>query len=61
MVFIGAKRWQAFVWLIFVESLWIVFSLQTGQYGFIVGSVAYGAVYARNAVKWRRSQNRSSQ
>ncbi len=54
MVFIGRKRWQAFVWLIGVECLWVVFSLQTGQHGFILGSLAYCAVYVRNAVQWRK-------
>jgi hypothetical protein len=55
MVFVGRKKWQAFIWLIGVECLWIVFSIQTGQHGFILGSVAYGAVYANNVVKWRKA------
>jgi hypothetical protein len=57
MVFVGRKRWEAFIWLIGVECVWVVFSLQTGQHGFILGSVVYGAVYLYNAVIWRKVKN----
>jgi len=55
MYFVGKKRWEAFLWLIVMECLWVVFAIQTGTYGFIVGSVSYVAVYARNAKLWRNS------
>jgi hypothetical protein len=58
MIFIGRKRWQAFLWMIGVECLWIVYSIQTGQHGFILGSIAYMTVYARNAKNWRRHDQR---
>lgn len=53
MYFVGKKRWEAFLWLIVMECLWIVFALQTRTYGFIVGSLAYIAVYMRNVRLWR--------
>jgi hypothetical protein len=53
MYFVGKKRWEAFLWLILMECLWIVFALQTHTYGFIVGSLAYIGVYLRNTVLWR--------
>jgi hypothetical protein len=53
MLFVGKKRWEAFLWLIMVEFFWIIFALQTKQFGFILGSVVYGIVYAKNAMKWR--------
>jgi hypothetical protein len=55
MYFVGKKRWEAFLWLIVMECLWIVFALQTRTYGFIVGSLAYIFVYTRNANLWRKS------
>lgn len=36
-----------------VQPLWVAYSLATKQYGFILGSFAYGAVSARN---WRRAK-----
>lgn len=55
MYFVGKKRWEAFLWLILMECLWIVFALKTGMYGFIVGSLSYIIVYARNVKLWKRS------
>ena len=57
MYFVGKNRWEAFVWLIVMECLWVVFAIQTETYGFIVGSVAYVVVYIRNAKLWRNTSN----
>lgn len=45
-------------WLIgfFVQPLWIVFAVTTGQYGFILNAVIYAAIYARNWLRWRRDE-----
>lgn len=59
MYFVGKKRWEAFLWLIVMECLWIVFALQTGTYGFIIGSLAYMAVYVKNARLWRKGTKAS--
>jgi hypothetical protein len=40
---------------LFAQFLWVAYALATGQYGFIVSAVAYGAVYGRNWVRWRRT------
>ena len=53
MYFVGKKRWEAFLWLMVMECLWVVFAIQTKTYGFIVGSVAYIVVYMRNVRIWR--------
>jgi hypothetical protein len=53
MYFVGQKRWQAFLWMVAVECLWVIYSVQTKQYGFILGSLIYMTVYIRNANKWR--------
>lgn len=36
------------------QGLWIAYALATGQHGFLISAVAYGAVYARNWRAWRR-------
>jgi hypothetical protein len=33
------------------EALWAIYAVTTEQYGFLVGAVAFAAVYARNL--WR--------
>jgi len=53
MYFVGKKRWEAFLWLIVMECLWVVFAIQTRTYGFILGSIAYILVYLRNVKHWR--------
>jgi hypothetical protein len=52
--FVGRKT--IWVWLILClnECLWIVYALITDQYGFIVAAVAYGIVYIRSYLHWRR-------
>ena len=59
MYFVGKKRWEAFLWLIAMECLWIVFAIQTRTYGFIVGSLSYIAVYAQNVHIWKREQQKN--
>ena len=34
------------------QALWITYSVVTDQFGFIIASLCYGAVYLRN---WRRA------
>jgi len=36
------------------QVLWIAYAIVTRQWGFIVSAFAYGTVYARNWVRWRR-------
>jgi len=55
MYFVGKKRWEAFLWLVIMEIMWIVFAIQTKTYGFIVGSLAYIAVYLKNAQSWKKT------
>jgi hypothetical protein len=38
------------------QTLWIIFALVSKQYGFILSALAYGWVYGRNYLKWRREQ-----
>lgn len=49
-------------WLIgfCVQPLWVIFAIQTEQYGFILNAVIYAAVYARNWLRWRRDERPKS-
>jgi hypothetical protein len=38
------------------QGLWAAYAVTTGQYGFLIGSLAYGYVYALNWFTWRREQ-----
>lgn len=36
------------------QALWIAYALSTNQYGFLVSALAYGWVYSKNFLAWRR-------
>ena len=36
------------------QSLWIAYALTTEQYGFLISAGAYGWVYTKNFLAWRR-------
>lgn len=36
------------------QALWIAYATVTQQYGFYVSAVAYGWVYGKNYLAWRR-------
>jgi hypothetical protein len=38
------------------QALWFVFAIVTAQYGFIITAIAYGTVYGRNYLRWRRER-----
>lgn len=40
------------------QYLWFAYAIATRQWGFIVSSLAYGAVYTRNFCAWRRAVRR---
>lgn len=42
------------------QALWIIFAIVSKQYGFILSALAYGWVYGRNYLKWRREQEESN-
>ena len=52
--FAGRNKWWSWCIGIFTETLWVAYSLVTEQYGFIVASFAYIAVYFKNTLRWKR-------
>jgi hypothetical protein len=54
--FVGKKTlWGWFV-LLFNETLWIVYSIITQQYGFIVSAIAYAVVYISAYRNWKKDK-----
>lgn len=50
----GRRRWQGWGVGFGAQLLWVAYAVATEQWGFILSAVAYGTVYARNALVWRR-------
>jgi nicotinamide riboside transporter PnuC len=42
------------------QVLWIVFALITAQYGFILSALAYGFVYGKNFLAWRKEESKKA-
>ena len=55
MYVVGRKKTWGWVLSMTTQSLWAVYAVGTGQYGFLIGTIAYFCVYASNFRKWRRS------
>jgi hypothetical protein len=39
----------------FAQILWVIYALVTKQYGFIASACAYGFIYGKNYLEWRRA------
>jgi hypothetical protein len=52
--FVGRKTIWGWLILCVNECLWIIYALTTDQYGFIIAAVAYGIVYIKSYLLWRR-------
>ena len=50
----GRKLWWGWLVGIGVQIPWIIYAVVTDQPGFIASGLAYGLVYARNALDWYR-------
>ena len=57
MILAGRKNRWGWMLSIFTQILWVTYALDTAQYGFILGSVAYGAVYLKNFLGWGKKPN----
>lgn len=50
---VGRKTVWGWLILCVNEGLWIAYALATDQYGFILMSIAYTAIYIRSFIHWR--------
>lgn len=37
-----------------MQLLWVVYAIQSHQYGFILSALAYGTVYGKNFYQWHK-------
>lgn len=54
LYFAGSNKWWGWCIALLNECLWIIYAVQTQQYGFIFGAIIYGLVHFRNAVSWKK-------
>jgi hypothetical protein len=50
---VGLKKRWGWVLGMSTQSLWAFYAVGTGQYGFLIGTCSYFAVYLRNWLRWR--------
>jgi nicotinamide riboside transporter PnuC len=55
--FVGKKRWWGWAIAFTNECLWIIYALTTGQYGFILGALAYMTIHIINTHRWLKDDN----
>jgi hypothetical protein len=53
---VGRKTIWGWLVLCVNECLWVVYAVTTKQYGFIIAAIAYGIVYIKAYVGWRRDE-----
>lgn len=57
----GSKNLWGWVVSFAAQVLWIMFAVVTGQYGFVLSALAYGWVYGRNYIRWRKGSTREEE
>lgn len=48
--------WGWFIGLA-AQVLWLVYAIATRQWGFLVSCFAYGGIYLKNLIAWRKEAN----
>lgn len=61
MFYAGKGQWKGWAIGLGGEILWVAYAIDTQQWGFIPFALAYGAVYARNALHWRGSEPKAQE
>ncbi|WP_219844473.1 MULTISPECIES: hypothetical protein [unclassified Arthrobacter] len=61
LVLAGKKRSIGWAIGLSAQVLWITYALVTAQYGFILSALAYGFVYAKNFIAWRKEERVTSE
>lgn len=50
----GKKIWWSWYIGIIGQFVWFAYALITDQWGFIIGSLFYTAIYINNSIKWTK-------
>ncbi len=48
----GNKIWWCWYVNIFNQILWLIYSIVSGQWGFLAATAVYSVVFTRNAISW---------
>jgi hypothetical protein len=56
MFMVGQKTLRGWVVLFCNECLWISYSIQSHQYGFIIMALSYMIVYTRSYLEWKKNE-----
>lgn len=54
LYFAGKNNKMGWAIGIFAQTLWTAYALSTKQYGFLVSAGAYGWIYVKNYLAWRK-------
>lgn len=54
----GSKKSWGWLVGLSAQGLWLAYAISTEQYGFVISAFAYGWVYLRNFLAWRRDAAR---
>lgn len=57
----GRKKTWGWLLSLVTQCLWAGYAVGTAQYGFLIGTVSYAAVYFRNWIMWRRDDRAAAQ
>jgi hypothetical protein len=57
MILAGKKRWEGWAIGLVSEGLWMVYAIVTHQLGFVLGALAYGGVFTKNLLSWKRTSD----
>lgn len=57
---VGKKKAVGWLWAMFTQAVWIVYSIATFQWGFLVPAAIKLAIYTWNYVSWVRSDKAES-
>ena len=53
----GSKHKSGWAVGLGAQALWLAYAVVTRQWGFLVTALVYGAVYARNWLRWSRDES----
>ncbi len=56
MYLAGQKKTWGWLVSMGTQSLWALYAVGTGQYGFLIGTCSYFAIYLKNYLAWRKEE-----
>jgi hypothetical protein len=54
MYVVGLKKTWGWLVSMTTQALWATYAIGTGQFGFLIGTCSYFAIYMKNWLAWRR-------